>query len=168
MNHFTLQHSLLGKDYLNIYGFNINNHQERYFTSGENKRQKFSLPLERNGNKFHKRSKNASKERLVADKLIEEKIIPELTKEIREDLFETIFQSKEAFASHIKPLGAINGNEVDIIFNLERTYPPLLRRRAYTARPRAREALDSHANLLMKLGVLRDLNKMRKYKLQPL
>ncbi|MBW0591807.1 hypothetical protein O181_131522 [Austropuccinia psidii MF-1] len=38
---------------------------------------------------------------------------------------------------------------------VERPYPPLLRRPAYPTSPRAREALESHINELMKLGVLR-------------
>ncbi|MBW0593611.1 hypothetical protein O181_133326 [Austropuccinia psidii MF-1] len=41
------------------------------------------------------------------------------------------------------------------MLNVERPYPPLLRRPAYPASPRAREALESHINELMKLGVLR-------------
>ncbi|MBW0539619.1 hypothetical protein O181_079334 [Austropuccinia psidii MF-1] len=41
------------------------------------------------------------------------------------------------------------------MLHVERPYPPLLRRQAYPASPRAREALESHINELMKLGVLR-------------
>ncbi|MBW0566714.1 hypothetical protein O181_106429 [Austropuccinia psidii MF-1] len=58
-------------------------------------------------------------------------------------------QHREAFASDNEPLGTIKGHEV------ERPYPPLLRRPAYPASPRAREALENHSNDLMKLGVLR-------------
>ncbi|MBW0541261.1 hypothetical protein O181_080976 [Austropuccinia psidii MF-1] len=41
------------------------------------------------------------------------------------------------------------------MLNLERTCPPLLRRQAYPASPRAREALQTHIDEPMKLGVLR-------------
>ncbi|MBW0514931.1 hypothetical protein O181_054646 [Austropuccinia psidii MF-1] len=41
------------------------------------------------------------------------------------------------------------------MLNVERPHPPLLRRQAYLANPRAREALESHINELMELGVLR-------------
>ncbi|MBW0532481.1 hypothetical protein O181_072196 [Austropuccinia psidii MF-1] len=64
-------------------------------------------------------------------------------------------KDREAFASDDEPLGAIKGHEVDIILNVERPYPPLLRRPAYPASPRAQEALESHTNNLMRLGVLR-------------
>ncbi|MBW0490229.1 hypothetical protein O181_029944 [Austropuccinia psidii MF-1] len=39
MDNFTSQHILLGNDYLNINGIDINNHKDRYFTIEENKRQ---------------------------------------------------------------------------------------------------------------------------------
>ncbi|MBW0574496.1 hypothetical protein O181_114211, partial [Austropuccinia psidii MF-1] len=53
------------------------------------------------------------------------------------------------------PLGPIIGHEVDITFNVEKPYPPLLRRPAYPASPRAREALEVHIKELIDLGVLR-------------
>ncbi|MBW0533087.1 hypothetical protein O181_072802 [Austropuccinia psidii MF-1] len=51
-------------------------------------------------------------------------------------------------------LSAIIEHEVDIILNVEKPYPPLLRRPAYPAIPRAREALEVHIKELMDLGVL--------------
>ncbi|MBW0546476.1 hypothetical protein O181_086191 [Austropuccinia psidii MF-1] len=74
---------------------------------------------------------------------------------MKEELIEMLFQYRGAFDSDNKPLGAIKGHGVDIMLNLERPYPPLLRRPAYSAIPRAREALGSHINELMNLGVLR-------------
>ncbi|MBW0499458.1 hypothetical protein O181_039173 [Austropuccinia psidii MF-1] len=41
------------------------------------------------------------------------------------------------------------------MLNVERPYPPLLRRPAYPSSVRAREALESYINELIKLGVLR-------------
>ncbi|MBW0518229.1 hypothetical protein O181_057944 [Austropuccinia psidii MF-1] len=74
-----------------------------------------------------------------------------------EELIKILFQYWEAFASHNEPLGAIKGHEVRIMLHVERPYPPLLRRPAYPASPRAREALESCINELMKLGVLRNV-----------
>ncbi|MBW0567479.1 hypothetical protein O181_107194 [Austropuccinia psidii MF-1] len=78
---------------------------------------------------------------------------------MKEELVEILFQYRQAFASDDEPLGAIKGHEVDIILNVERPYPPLLRRPAYPASPRAREALKSHINDLMKMGVLRNVGQ---------
>ncbi|MBW0512710.1 hypothetical protein O181_052425 [Austropuccinia psidii MF-1] len=155
MNNCTSQHFILGNDYLNIYGIDINNHKDRYFTIGENKRQKFAFPLEKREITVIKQVKNVNKEKFVSSQLIEAQISPELTLEMKEELIEILFQYREAFASDNEPLGAIKGHEVDIILNVERSYPPILRRPAYPASPRAREALKSHVNELMKLGVLR-------------
>ncbi|MBW0532971.1 hypothetical protein O181_072686 [Austropuccinia psidii MF-1] len=74
---------------------------------------------------------------------------------MKEELIEILFQYREAFASGNEPLGAIKGHEVDIMLKLKRPYHPLLRRPAYPASPRSREALESHINALMKLGVPR-------------
>ncbi|MBW0551437.1 hypothetical protein O181_091152 [Austropuccinia psidii MF-1] len=74
---------------------------------------------------------------------------------MKEELNEILFQHREAFSSDNEPLGSIKGHEVDIKLNVERPYPPLLKRLAYPASLRAREALESHINELMKLGVLR-------------
>ncbi|MBW0508777.1 hypothetical protein O181_048492 [Austropuccinia psidii MF-1] len=48
----------------------------------------------------------------------------------------------------------IIGNEVEIILNVEKLYPPLLRRPACQPSPRAREALEVYIKELMDLGVL--------------
>ncbi|MBW0537746.1 hypothetical protein O181_077461 [Austropuccinia psidii MF-1] len=56
-----------------------------------------------------------------------------------------------------EPLGAIIGHEVDIILNVEKPHPPLLRRRSYPASPRARESLEVRIKELMDLGLLRKL-----------
>ncbi|MBW0588810.1 hypothetical protein O181_128525 [Austropuccinia psidii MF-1] len=48
------------------------------------------------------------------------------------------------------------------MLNVKRPYPPLLRRPAYPASPRAREALASHINELMKLGGLRKVGHNEK------
>ncbi|MBW0574707.1 hypothetical protein O181_114422 [Austropuccinia psidii MF-1] len=76
---------------------------------------------------------------------------------MKEELIEILFQYREAFDPDNEPLGAIKGkgHEVEIMLNLKRTYPPLLRRPAYPDSPRVREALESHINELIKVGVLR-------------
>ncbi|MBW0476956.1 hypothetical protein O181_016671 [Austropuccinia psidii MF-1] len=126
MNNCTSQHFILENDYLNIYGIDINNNKDRYFTIGENERQKISFPPEKREITVIRQVKNFYKEKFV-----------------------------EAFASYNEPLGAIKGHEVNIMLNVERPYPPLLRIPAYPASPRAREALESHIDELVKLGVLR-------------
>ncbi|MBW0523393.1 hypothetical protein O181_063108 [Austropuccinia psidii MF-1] len=99
--------------------------------------------------------KDTYKEEFVANQLVEAQINPSLLPKMRHDLIDVLYTYKNAFASDNKPLGAIKGNEVDITLNIDRPYPPVLRRTAYPAGPRAREALKKHIQELIQLGVLR-------------
>ncbi|MBW0514662.1 hypothetical protein O181_054377 [Austropuccinia psidii MF-1] len=74
---------------------------------------------------------------------------------MRHDLIDVLYTYNNAFASNNEPLGTIKGHEVDITVNIDRPYPPVLRRPAYPASPRAREALEKHIQELIQLGVLR-------------
>ncbi|MBW0522612.1 hypothetical protein O181_062327 [Austropuccinia psidii MF-1] len=155
MDNCTSQHIILGNDYLNIYGIDINNHEDRYFTIGENKRQKFdfsNIPKEIS----IVPSKNETyKEEFVSNQLVEAQINPSLSLKMRIELINVLYTYNNAFASNNEPLGAIRGHEVDITLNIDRPYPPVLRRPAYPASPRARDALEKHIQELIPLGVLR-------------
>ncbi|MBW0521591.1 hypothetical protein O181_061306 [Austropuccinia psidii MF-1] len=99
----------------------------------ENERQKFAFPPEKREITVIRQVKNVNNNKFVSD--------------------------KEDFASDSEPLGAITSHEVDIMLNVERPYPLLLRRPDYQANPRAREALESHINEVMKLGVARKVGR---------
>ncbi|MBW0507067.1 hypothetical protein O181_046782 [Austropuccinia psidii MF-1] len=74
---------------------------------------------------------------------------------MRQELINVVYTYKNAFSPDNGPLGAIEGNEVDITLNIDRPYPPVLRRPAHPASPRAREALEKHIQQVIQLGVLR-------------
>ncbi|MBW0549218.1 hypothetical protein O181_088933, partial [Austropuccinia psidii MF-1] len=71
------------------------------------------------------------------------------------ELSSLLYDHRGAFASDKEPLGAIIGHEVDLILNIERPYPPLLRRLAFPASPKPREPVDTHIKELLDLGVIR-------------
>ncbi|MBW0531282.1 hypothetical protein O181_070997 [Austropuccinia psidii MF-1] len=73
---------------------------------------------------------------------------------MRHDLIDVFYTYKNSIASGNEPLGSIKGHGVDITLNIDGPYPPVLRRQAYTASPRAREALEKHIQELIQLGVL--------------
>ncbi|MBW0574803.1 hypothetical protein O181_114518 [Austropuccinia psidii MF-1] len=150
----TSQHIILGNDYLNIYGIDINSHNNRYFTIGKNKRQKFAFSNMPKRISVIYSVKDTQKEEFVANKL-EAQINLSLSTKMRHDLIDVLYTYKNAFASDNESLGAIQGNEADITLNIDRTYPPVLRIPAYPASPRAREALEKHIQELIQLGVLR-------------
>ncbi|MBW0540632.1 hypothetical protein O181_080347 [Austropuccinia psidii MF-1] len=80
---------------------------------------------------------------------IESKMVPKVPREDRRP-------EKPVLKCH-KYGSAIKGNEVDITLNIDRPYPPVLRRPAYPASARAREALEKHIQELIHLGVLREV-----------
>ncbi|MBW0524214.1 hypothetical protein O181_063929 [Austropuccinia psidii MF-1] len=86
---------------------------------------------------------------------------------MKEKLIDLLFKYKNAFETDKEPLGAIMGHEVDIILNIEKPFPPLLRRSAYPASPRAREYLEVHIKELMDLGVLRKLGHNEQLEVTP-
>ncbi|MBW0572257.1 hypothetical protein O181_111972 [Austropuccinia psidii MF-1] len=70
------------------------------------------------------------------------------------------FVSNQLVEAQINPslspkMSAIRGHEVDITLSIDRPYPPVLRRPAYPASPRAKEALEKHIQELIRLGALR-------------
>ncbi|MBW0576900.1 hypothetical protein O181_116615 [Austropuccinia psidii MF-1] len=113
-----------------MYGIDLHNNKDRYFTIGDNKHQTFSLlPFKR--------------------QITVNKVAP-VNLELEKFKYE-----QEAFASEKEPLGEIIGHEVDIILNIERPYPPLLRIPAYPESPKSREALAIHIKDLLDPGVIR-------------
>ncbi|MBW0564098.1 hypothetical protein O181_103813 [Austropuccinia psidii MF-1] len=74
---------------------------------------------------------------------------------IKNELSALLYDHKEAFSSYKEPLGAIIGHEADITLHIERPYPPLLRRPAYPASRKSREALEMNVTELLNLGVIR-------------
>ncbi|MBW0501120.1 hypothetical protein O181_040835 [Austropuccinia psidii MF-1] len=91
----------------------------------------------------------------MAEQLKEGEFNHELTEKMKEKLIDLLFKYENAFSTDKEPLGFIIGHEVDITLNVEKPYPPLLRRPAYPGIPRAREALEVQIKELMDLGVLR-------------
>ncbi|MBW0574794.1 hypothetical protein O181_114509 [Austropuccinia psidii MF-1] len=101
---------------------------------------------------------NLELEKFKSEQLREAEISPHLTVKQENDLSSLLYDHKGAFASDKEPLGAIIINEADIILDIERPYPPLLRRPAYPESPKSREALETHIKELLDLGVIRKLS----------
>ncbi|MBW0560956.1 hypothetical protein O181_100671, partial [Austropuccinia psidii MF-1] len=156
MESCTSNHFILGNDYLSIYGIDISNQKDRYFTIEDNKRQKFGFLNNKKQIEVIKNEEKSPENKLfISEKLKEAEFNQELTEKMKEKLIDLLFKYKNAFETDKEPLGAIIRHEVDIILNVEQPYPPLLRRPAHPDSPRAREALEVHIKELMDLGVLR-------------
>ncbi|MBW0533920.1 hypothetical protein O181_073635 [Austropuccinia psidii MF-1] len=120
-----------------MYGIDLHNNKDRYLTIGDNKRQKFDfLPFKRQITVRKVAPINLELERFKSEQLNEADISLHLN------------DNKEH-------LGKIVKHEVEIILNIERPYPPLLRRPAIQAIPKSREALEIHIKEILDLGVIR-------------
>ncbi|MBW0566287.1 hypothetical protein O181_106002 [Austropuccinia psidii MF-1] len=99
-------------------------------------------------------NKDTYKEKFFNDWLIEAHINLSLSPKTRHELVDVFYTYKDSFDSYNKPLGTIKGHEVDITPNIDRPYPPVLRRPAYPASHRSKEALEKHIQELIQLGLL--------------
>ncbi|MBW0520082.1 hypothetical protein O181_059797 [Austropuccinia psidii MF-1] len=149
---------IFGNDYLIMYGIDWHNNKDRYFTIGDHKRQKSAfLPFKRQITVSKVAPVNLELEKFKSEQLNEAEISLHLTDKRENELSTLLYDHREAFASEKEPLGAIFFHQVDIILNIERPYPPLLRRNAYPESPKSREALEIHIKELLHLGVIRNV-----------
>ncbi|MBW0521527.1 hypothetical protein O181_061242 [Austropuccinia psidii MF-1] len=99
MDNCTSQHIILRNDYLNIYGIDINNHKDRYFTIGENKRKKFAFFNMSKQISIVSSKKDTYKEEFVNNQLVEAQINPSLSSKMRQELIDVLYTYNNAFAS---------------------------------------------------------------------
>ena len=90
------------------------------------------------------------KEKFILGGLNECKISEKIDKAQRKELEKVLYENNKAFATEEEPFGAIIGHDVRIKLTIEKPYPPILRRPAYPASPRSREALKEHIEELTK------------------
>ncbi|MBW0539169.1 hypothetical protein O181_078884 [Austropuccinia psidii MF-1] len=165
MENCSSKHFILGNDYLIIYGIDLHDNKDRYFTIGDNKHQKFAfLPFKRQITVSKVAPVHLELERFKFEKLNEAEISLHLNDSQENELSALLYDHRQAFASDKESLGEIIGHEADTILNIERPYPPLLRRPACTESPKSREALEIHIKELLDLGVIIRAAIMRKWK----
>ncbi|MBW0519948.1 hypothetical protein O181_059663 [Austropuccinia psidii MF-1] len=119
-----------------MFGIDLHNNNDRYLTIRDNKHQKFgflAFKIQFTVGKISPVSLELKK--FKSEKLNKSHVILHLTDNQENELSTLLYDHKEVFESDKEPLGAIIGHQVDIILNIERTYPPLLRRTAYSSSP---------------------------------
>ncbi|MBW0565437.1 hypothetical protein O181_105152 [Austropuccinia psidii MF-1] len=109
-----------------MYGIDLHNNKDRYFTIGDNNCQKFAfLPFKRQITVNKVSPVNLELENFKSEQLREAEINLHLTDKQENELCSPLYYHKGAFSSDKEPLGSIIGHEVYIILNIERPYPPL-------------------------------------------
>ncbi|MBW0571158.1 hypothetical protein O181_110873 [Austropuccinia psidii MF-1] len=149
LNDAHIQGFLLGTDYQGMYGIDIYNSKNWHITIGTNKEKKFSLYIYQ---------------------ISSQDPLEELPNEFREGQFSTALKSKQklsllkilrknrpAFAIGQEPLVKIKGHDIELYLDVERPYPPLLRRPPYPASLETRKEIEKHINELLDLDVIRNI-----------
>ncbi|MBW0514440.1 hypothetical protein O181_054155 [Austropuccinia psidii MF-1] len=138
-----------------MYGIYLDNNKDQYFTTEDNKIQKFAfLPFTRQITVIEVAPVSLELERFKSEQLNKIEISLHLTDCQENELYALLYDHKEAFASDKEPLGAIICHEADIILSIESPYPPLLQQPAYPASTKYRQALEIHIKELLDLDVI--------------
>ncbi|MBW0485843.1 hypothetical protein O181_025558 [Austropuccinia psidii MF-1] len=146
-----IQGFLLGTDYQRMYGIDIYNSKNRHITIGSNKEKECSLDIYQ----------------ISAQDPLEG-----LLNEFREGQFSTILTSKQKLSllkmlrkkraeSSIgeEPLGKIRGHDIELYLDVERPYPPMIRRPPYPESLQTRKKIEKHINELLDMVVIRKIGQ---------
>ncbi|MBW0568430.1 hypothetical protein O181_108145 [Austropuccinia psidii MF-1] len=120
LNDAHIQGFLLGTDYKRMYGIDIYNSKKRHITIGTNKEKKFSLDI------YQISAQNPLEELLNEFK--EGKFSTTLTSEQKLSLLKMLRMNRPEFSIGKEPLGKIRGHDIELYLDVERPYPPILRR----------------------------------------
>ncbi|MBW0555392.1 hypothetical protein O181_095107 [Austropuccinia psidii MF-1] len=66
-------------------------------------------------------------------------------------------KNRPEFAIGEEPLGKIRGHEIELYLDVERPYPPMLRRPLYPASLETRKEIEKHINELLDMDVIRSI-----------
>ncbi|MBW0565000.1 hypothetical protein O181_104715 [Austropuccinia psidii MF-1] len=127
LEHAHSQGFLLGTDYQRMYGIEIYNSKKRHITIGTNKEKKFSLDIYQ---------------------ISTHDLLEELLNEFRVGQLGTTLTN---------PLGKITGHDIELYLDVERPYPPMLRRPPYTASLETRKEIEKHINDLLEMDFIRKM-----------
>ncbi|MBW0573382.1 hypothetical protein O181_113097, partial [Austropuccinia psidii MF-1] len=144
-----IQGFLLGTDYQRMYGIDIYNSKNRHITIGTNKEKKFSLDI-------YQISTHEALEELL-NEFREGQFGTGLTSKQKLSLLKMLRKNRPAFAIGEEPLGKIKGHDIELYLDVERPYPPMLRRPPYPASLETRKEIEKHINELLDMDVIRKI-----------
>ncbi|MBW0482574.1 hypothetical protein O181_022289 [Austropuccinia psidii MF-1] len=131
-----IQGFLLGTDYQRMYGIDIYNSKNRHITIGTNKEKKFSLDI-------YQISTHDPLEELL-NEFREGQFSTTLTSKQKLSLLKMLRKNRPAFAIGEEPLGKIKGHDIELYLDVERPYPPMLRRPPYPESLETRKEIETY------------------------
>ncbi|MBW0523625.1 hypothetical protein O181_063340 [Austropuccinia psidii MF-1] len=144
-----IQGVLLGTDYQRMYGIDIYNSKNRHITIGTNKEKEFSLDI-------YQISTHVPLEKLL-NEFREGQFSTTLTSKQKLILLKMLRKNRPAFAIGEEKLGKIRGHAIELYLNVERPYPPMLRKPPYPASLETRKEIEKHVNELLDMDVIRKI-----------
>ncbi|MBW0549299.1 hypothetical protein O181_089014 [Austropuccinia psidii MF-1] len=144
-----IQGFLMGTDYQRMYGIDIYNSKNRHITIGTNNIKKFSLDL-------YQISIHDPLEELL-NEFKEGQFRTNLTSKQKLSLLKMIRKDRPSFAIGEEPLGKIRGHDIELYMDVERPYPPMLRRPQYPASLETRKEIEKHVNELLDMDFIRKI-----------
>ncbi|MBW0488660.1 hypothetical protein O181_028375 [Austropuccinia psidii MF-1] len=155
-----IQGFLLGTDYQRMYGIDIYNSKNRHITIGTNKEKKFSLYI-------YQISAQYSLEELL-NEFRQGKFSTTLTSKQKLSLLKMLRKNRPAFAIGEEPLGKIKDHDIGLYLDVERPYPPMLRKPPYLESLETRKELKNISTNSWLCGDFRALNNYRKADRNPI
>ncbi|MBW0479345.1 hypothetical protein O181_019060 [Austropuccinia psidii MF-1] len=144
-----IQGFLLQTYYQRMYGIDIYYSKNRHITIGTNKEKKFSLDI------YQISSQDPLEE--LFNEFREGKFSTTLTSKQKLSLLKMLRNNRQAFAIGEEPLGKIRGHDIELYMDLERPYPPMLRRPPYPESLETRKEIEKHINELVDMDVIRKI-----------
>ncbi|MBW0492169.1 hypothetical protein O181_031884 [Austropuccinia psidii MF-1] len=144
-----IQGFLVGTEYQRMYGIDIYNPKNRNMTIGTNKEKKFSLDI-------YQISTHDLLEELL-NEFRGGQFSTTLTSKQKISLLKMLRQNRPAFAIGEEPLVKIRSHYIELYLDVERPYPPLLRRPLYSASLENRKEIEKHINELLDIDVIRKI-----------
>ncbi|MBW0586327.1 hypothetical protein O181_126042 [Austropuccinia psidii MF-1] len=132
-----------------MYGIDIYNSKNRHITIGTNQEKKFSLDI-------YQISTHDPLEELL-NEFMEGHFSTTLTGKQKLSLLKMLGKNRPAFAIGEEPLGKIRGHDIYLYLDMERPYPPMLRRPPYPASLETRKEIEKHINELLDMDVIRKI-----------
>ncbi|MBW0473804.1 hypothetical protein O181_013519 [Austropuccinia psidii MF-1] len=66
-------------------------------------------------------------------------------------------KNRPSFSIGEEPLGKIKGHDIELYLDVERPYPPMLRRPPYAASLETKKEIEKHINELLDMDVIRKI-----------
>ncbi|MBW0550433.1 hypothetical protein O181_090148 [Austropuccinia psidii MF-1] len=137
------------KDHQRMYGIDIYNSQNRNITRVTNKEKKLSLDI-------HQISTNDALEELL-NKLREGPFSNRLTSKQKLSLLKILTKNRPEFSIGKEPLGKRKGHYIELYLDVERPYPPILRRPPYPPILETRKEIEKPINEILDMDVIRKI-----------